>query len=297
MPGKKAPTESAGPAAPKESLPVVKKQKKVDPDELELRNFAKAANKKVEEEKHKQTKAAAAHEQRLKQQYAAALAQQQQMERFVLSTNLIATRFTELTRKEWIQVGPDRWLRFRQFSSVEELSIVSGLYDKHLTEPYSIFTYRGFCGPWPDLTIFAYGAVSAEAPSADITGEVVASITSRVSRKTINHPLRGYIAMLGVETEWRRFKIATELVTESINLMKRKGCTEVVLETPIYNVAAQKLYLSLGFVKTKFLSRYYMDGGSAVRLKLWLPRPRYVDPRKGDTGAADAEPAAAAAGN
>lgn len=52
--------------------------------------------------------------------------------------------------------------------------------------------------------------------------------------------------------------------------MKAKGCDEVYLETPTNNERALSLYLSLGFVKTKFLPRYYLDHTDAVRLKLWL---------------------------
>jgi len=59
--------------------------------------------------------------------------------------------------------------------------------------------------------------------------------------------------------------------------MRKKKCEVVVLETPITNVAALKLYTSLGFCKTKYLTRYYLDGCDAVRLKLWL-KPFFAPP-------------------
>merc|ERR1719456_73756 len=55
--------------------------------------------------------------------------------------------------------------------------------------------------------------------------------------------------------------------------MKKKGVEEVALETPTSNTGALHLYTSLGFAKTKFLHRYYLDGQDAVRLKLWLRSP------------------------
>ena len=52
--------------------------------------------------------------------------------------------------------------------------------------------------------------------------------------------------------------------------MKEHKCEEAVLETEITNLGAIRLYTNLGFIKDKHLSKYYMNGGDAWRLKLWL---------------------------
>lgn len=52
--------------------------------------------------------------------------------------------------------------------------------------------------------------------------------------------------------------------------MKDDNAEEVVLETEITNKGALGLYQNLGFVKDKRLSRYYMNGVDAFRLKLFL---------------------------
>lgn len=49
-----------------------------------------------------------------------------------------------------------------------------------------------------------------------------------------------------------------------------RGCDEIVLETEETNVAALRLYENLGFVRDKKLPRYYLNGVSAFRLKLWV---------------------------
>ena len=38
----------------------------------------------------------------------------------------------------------------------------------------------------------------------------------------------------------------------------------------VRNVAATKLYEKLGFMKDERLARYYLNGGDAFRLKLWI---------------------------
>ena len=53
-------------------------------------------------------------------------------------------------------------------------------------------------------------------------------------------------------------------------MMKRYGCQEIELETEVSNVGATQLYLKLGFIKDFRLSRYYLNGGDAFRLRLDL---------------------------
>lgn len=48
---------------------------------------------------------------------------------------------------------------------------------------------------------------------------------------------------------------------------------QVVLEAEVTNSAALSLYENLGFVRDKYLHRYYLSGVDAYRLKLWLNDP------------------------
>jgi N-alpha-acetyltransferase 30 len=84
---------------------------------------------------------------------------------------------------------------------------------------------------------------------------------------------RGYIAMLAVSKTYRRKKLGSRLVVEAIRKMKAEQADDVVLETELCNSAAIDLYMNLGFLKTKFLPRYYMNGNDAYRLKLALTPP------------------------
>jgi peptide alpha-N-acetyltransferase len=83
-------------------------------------------------------------------------------------------------------------------------------------------------------------------------------------------PLRGYIAMLAVSESHRNRGIATNLVQRAIAAMAAQGADEIVLETEITNTASLKLYERLGFLRSKRLHRYYLNGSTAFRLVLYL---------------------------
>jgi len=100
--------------------------------------------------------------------------------------------------------------------------------------------------------------------------------------------LRGYIAMLAVKEEYRGKGVATKLVRMAIDAMIERDADEVcfqaaslfakeilivsqvALETEVTNTAAMKLYERLGFLRSKRLHRYYLNGNTAFRLVLYL---------------------------
>jgi peptide alpha-N-acetyltransferase len=76
--------------------------------------------------------------------------------------------------------------------------------------------------------------------------------------------------MLAVTATHRGKGIATALVIEAIDAMQLQGANEVVLETEEQNKPAMCLYQRLGFIRSKKLYRYYLNGNSAYRLVLPL---------------------------
>jgi len=81
-----------------------------------------------------------------------------------------------------------------------------------------------------------------------------------------------------VEKPHRKRGIGRALVVEIVERMRAMSCDEVVLETELSNASALALYEGLGFTRDKRLSRYYLNGGDAYRLKLWFTVPSWVDP-------------------
>lgn len=154
----------------------------------------------------------------------------------------------------------DPEIYYHSYKSENEMSSIMSLISGTLSEPYSIYTYRYFIHNWPDLCFLC---------SNRQTNELIGSIVSKLDlhKKVLR---RGYIAMLAINKEYRRKKIASKLVLMSIREMIKRGCDEIVLEAEVTNDAALNLYENLGFLREKRLYRYYLNGVDAYRLKLWL---------------------------
>ncbi|KAL4641803.1 N-alpha-acetyltransferase 30-like [Arapaima gigas] len=149
-------------------------------------------------------------------------------------------------------------IEYVRYESELQMPDIMRLITKDLSEPYSIYTYRYFIHNWPQLCFLAM-----------VQNECVGAIVCKldIHKKMFR---RGYIAMLAVDSKYRRKSIGTNLVKNAIYAMVDGNCDEVVLETEITNKSALKLYENLGFVRDKRLFRYYLNGVDALRLKLWL---------------------------
>lgn len=163
-------------------------------------------------------------------------------------------------------------VEFSHFQSDEEdvLPRIQALMERDLSEPYSVFTYRYFIQGWPELTIMA---TSTEKEEGKGKGRLLGVIVCKADRQNRRRRLRGYIAMLAVEKDARGKGIGSNLVHRAVCRMQEKGCDEVVLETELANTSALTLYARMGFVRDKRLSKYYLNGGDAFRLKFWLTSP------------------------
>lgn len=185
-----------------------------------------------------------------------------------------------------------RYIQYTHNLEDQYLPGIRSLISKDLSEPYSIYVYRYVLSNWPDLC-FMVGKhetmcpgdrhyVHVEADSGCIVqaldpldnsliGVVICKLEEHVAR-SLHSPstLRGYVAMLAVVETHRGRGIATALVLKAIEAMNFQGAHEVVLETEETNTLAMRLYERLGFLRSKKLHRYYLNGNSAYRLILPL---------------------------
>ncbi|PUU81572.1 acyl-CoA N-acyltransferase [Tuber borchii] len=148
-----------------------------------------------------------------------------------------------------------------------QLESIRTLISTDLSEPYSIYVYRYFLYQWGEL---CYMAMDEGA----MIGVVVCKLETHRGG-----PMRGYIAMLAVKEHYRGKGIATNLVKMAIKAMIERGADEVALETEITNTAAMRLYEGLGFLRSKRLHRYYLNGNSAFRLLLPLKSQQQLGQR------------------
>lgn len=152
----------------------------------------------------------------------------------------------------------DEGISYVAYESERQMPDIMRLFQKDLSEPYSIYTYRYFIHNWPRLCFLAMDGETC-------VGAIVCKLD--VHKKLVK---RGYIAMLAVDSKYRKRKIGSTLVLKAIRAMISDDADEVVLETEITNKPALRLYENLGFVRDKRLFRYYLNGVDALRLKLWL---------------------------
>lgn len=154
---------------------------------------------------------------------------------------------------EYVQYSLDK--------ETEYLPQIRELISKDLSEPYSIYVYRYFLYQWAELCFMAVDTTD----NNKLAGVVICKLEPHRGG-----PLRGYIAMLATNETFRGKGIATTLVSKAIDLMIEKDADEIALETEETNTAAMKLYERLGFLRSKKLHRYYLNGNSAYRLLLYL---------------------------
>ncbi|KAH7325105.1 acetyltransferase [Stachybotrys elegans] len=157
-------------------------------------------------------------------------------------------------------------LRYIQYEHVLEaryLPAIRSLISKDLSEPYSIYVYRYFLCQWAHLCFMALNP-----EDSSLIGVIICKLEVHSSHSPPTR--RGYIAMLAVAAPYRGYGVATSLVKMAIDAMAKRNADEIVLETEETNIPAMRLYERLGFLRSKKLHRYYLNGSSAYRLVLLL---------------------------
>ncbi|KAL1900371.1 N-alpha-acetyltransferase 30 [Ceratocystis pirilliformis] len=161
-----------------------------------------------------------------------------------------------------------KYIQYSHELEKKYLPDIRALISKDLSEPYSIYVYRYFLCQWAHLCFLALNE-----EDETLIGVIVCKLEVHSSRSPPTR--RGYIAMLAVESTYRGRGIATSLVKQAIAAMADRDADEIVLETEETNKSAIQLYERLGFIRSKKLHRYYLNGNSAYRLILLL---KSVDP-------------------
>lgn len=189
------------------------------------------------------------------------------------SSSTLAGNISKLTRrlsedmeeqqKQTPLPSTDGVLQYIQYEPAKEeqyLPSIRQLISKDLSEPYSIYVYRYFLYQWGDLCYMAL-----DPDTSALIGVIICKLEPHRSGT-----FRGYIAMLAVQESYRGRGIATKLVAMAIEAMTARNADEIVLETEVTNTASLKLYERLGFLRSKRLHRYYLNGNAAFRLILYL---------------------------
>ena len=149
---------------------------------------------------------------------------------------------------------------YQNYPGEQIIDEVVDLMTKNLSEPYPIFTYRYFLNGWPDLCITCFD-------KNNYVGSIIGSV-----EKTSKEKYKGYIAMIAIKEEYRGKKIAKRIVNLFIERIRvYYKLSEIYLETEVDNVSALALYESIGFIRVRLNTNYYLNGKSAFRLKYFIP--------------------------
>jgi len=153
-------------------------------------------------------------------------------------------------------------LIYKTYNGETIINEIMNLMKEELSEPYPIFTYRFFLNGWPALNIMVF--------DKEKDNKFVGCIIGKCDRNK-KGKMKGYIAMIAVDKEYRGKKIGKNIVEIFISQCKNLyKADEIELETEVTNIAALNLYGGLGFVRTKILYNYYLNNNNAYRLKLWF---------------------------
>ncbi|KAK5995773.1 N-alpha-acetyltransferase 30 [Cladobotryum mycophilum] len=155
------------------------------------------------------------------------------------------------------------YIQYEHRLESQYLPAIRSLISKDLSEPYSIYVYRYFLCQWSHLCFMAL-----DPADSSLIGVIICKLEVHSSHSPPTR--RGYIAMLAVATPFRGHGVATALVKRAIEAMTKRNADEIVLETEETNIPAMRLYERLGFIRSKKLHRYYLNGNSAYRLVLPL---------------------------
>ena len=78
------------------------------------------------------------------------------------------------------------------------------------------------------------------------------------------------IMMFAMHPNYRGRGKGTELLNALITRSRIEGRRYITLEVRDENLSARKFYKGKGFIEVGTLERYYSDGGSAIRMDLFL---------------------------
>ena len=104
---------------------------------------------------------------------------------------------------------------------------------------------------------------------AEVGTRIVGYIMCRVEHgfsdvKRLKFVRKGHIISIAVLPEFRRARIALELVKQALDSLREMKAEECYLEVRVANESAIKLYERLGFSLTRQVPHYYADGAEAL---------------------------------
>ncbi|MFX1258658.1 MAG: GNAT family N-acetyltransferase [Promethearchaeota archaeon] len=146
-----------------------------------------------------------------------------------------------------------RKCRFKDLEYVKEVN------EKELPEDYPFFFYKSILDNFPESFLVA----CTKSNHNHIIGYVMWRIEKTPSKESLRLVNKGHLVSIAISEGFRRWGIATALLTNSMNAIKKSNVSKYVLEVRISNYAAIELYKGFNFKIESVKKKYYRDGENA----------------------------------
>ncbi len=152
-------------------------------------------------------------------------------------------------------------------ATIKDIPAVIEINRKCLPENYSADYFYYHLNEYPDL--FLVGVVEK-----DLEEKIVGYSMSRTEFGFSNFGFslvkKGHLISIAILEEFRRKGIASALLKETIEYLKKKKIDELYLEVRVTNEPAINLYKKFNFVITNRIPSYYSDGEDAYTMTVKL---------------------------
>ncbi len=133
-----------------------------------------------------------------------------------------------------------------------------------LPENYPEYFFRQILERYPE-TFFVTET------DGNVIGYIMCRMEGGISNFGLRWVRRGHIVSVAVLQEYRRQKLASNLITHSMKALKTVyAAKEVILEVRTTNLAAIQLYERLDFKRIRTLRTYYRNGEDAQLMAIKL---------------------------
>ena len=126
--------------------------------------------------------------------------------------------------------------------------------ERRVFNEHDPYLYMQFYETYPDTFIVA-----------DINGFVIGYVAGFLAQVGV-----GRIFSLAVDPKYQNRSVGSNLLKEIINIFRKEGVTEIILEVRTDNIKAKRFYERLGFSQFGIAEKYYNDGQDARLMKLKL---------------------------
>jgi ribosomal-protein-alanine N-acetyltransferase len=141
--------------------------------------------------------------------------------------------------------------------TIEDLEGVIEVNEKELPEDYPFFFYKSILDSYPESFLVA----------CNNEGTIIAYIMWRVERIPSTNSLKlvnkGHLVSIAVSKNYQRRRIASTLLSNSMEKVRKHKINEFVLEVRVSNYVAINLYKKFNFFIQSIKERYYRDGENA----------------------------------